>query len=84
MQGLWHRFFLQILYGISDVKLDGFDNNAWLETKKLILKHVTQVELDFELAYDLMQAPFHYNWWLIAQKTWTQPEFLRGDMTGSQ
>ena len=26
--------FLQILYGISDVKRDGFDNNAWLETKK--------------------------------------------------
>ena len=42
--------FLQILYGISDVKRDGFDNNAWLETKKLQLKHVTQVELDFEIA----------------------------------
>ena len=55
--------FLQILYGISDVKLDGFDNNAWLETKKLLLKHVTQVELDFELACDLMVVvvTFHLN-----------------------
>ena len=60
MQGLWHRFFLQILYGISDVKLDGFDNNAWLETKKLLLKHVTQVELDFELAYDFFFSRHRY------------------------